>query len=151
SQPPFASPGAEITYLIRVINPTNQTFRNIVVNDQMPDAIEILGAEASSGTVQVNGQAVNFQQAQIAPQERIVITIRGRLREGQTAPEVFNRACLTTRENPSPRCASSGFFRARALPTTGEGSRSHLWLIASVMIGLILVSGVYLRTRKMNN
>lgn len=151
SQPPFAAPGAQITYLIRVINPTNQIFRNITVTDQMPDAIEILSAEASSGTVRLNGQAINFQQAQIAPQERIVITITGRLREGQSAPEVFNRACLTTSQDPSPSCASSGFFRARALPTTGENQNSLIRWIVVTLFGLSFVGGVYAYRRKMNS
>lgn len=139
SQPPFASPGSPITYVIRIINPTTRAFSGITMRDQMPAGVQIDSAEASSGSVSVSGQNITFTQASLAPGDRITITIRGLLLEveGDAAQQLINRACMTTASNSTPRCAVSGFIRASQLPGTGESPVALHWLIVfSGVVGL---------------
>lgn len=141
SQPPFVAPGDTLTYTIRIINPTNRVFSGILMTDTMPDAVRILSAEASSGSVTVNGQNIRFTQASLAAGGRVTITVAAELLEGETLPQVINRACLTTSTNPTPRCAVAGFVRAAQLPGTGETPSSATWLL--LFGGLATLTGLF--------
>lgn len=142
SQPPFAAPGDSLTYTIRVINPTNRVFSGIVVTDIMPDAVRVVSAEASAGSVTVNGQNLRFTLASLAAGQRVTITVLAELLEGEALPQVINRACLTTSTNPTPRCAVAGFLRANQLPGTGETPPAATWLL--LFGGLATLTGVYI-------
>lgn len=149
SQPPFVAPGDTLTYTIRIINPTNRPFSGIVMTDTMPEAIRILSAEASSGSVTVSGQNIRFTQATLAAAGRVTITVEAELLEGETLPQVINRACLTTSVNSTPRCAVAGFVRAAQLPGTGETPSAATWLLLfgsfATMTGLF---GIYRLLRR---
>lgn len=149
-RPPFAQPGAQITYTLRVINPTTSPVSNIRVRDQMPDGITIESVTATSGTVGVIGQNVSFSQGSLAAGGRITITIVTTLDEEAQGVEITNEACLTSSANPDPSCAEFGFFRARQLPATGE-SRMDMMIIAGAAIAslglLVMISAMVLRRR----
>jgi uncharacterized repeat protein (TIGR01451 family)/CSLREA domain-containing protein len=141
SEPPFAAPGDNVTYTIRVINPTTRSIDSAVVSDVMPLAVQIISAESTSGTVEISGQNLTFRQASLAPGERVSITINARLSAASTSPEIVNRACLVTASSPTPRCAAAGFVRAATLPATGETRDVRpIWIMAGVIIALMTVA-----------
>ncbi len=119
-QPPVAGPGAEVTYTIRIINPTDLTAENLVVEDDMPESIEILDSNSTSGNLTISGQQVRLTQDTLAPGERITITLNTRVRDDELFDSISNEACLTSSSNPAPRCAEMSFLRIEALPGTGE-------------------------------
>lgn len=119
-EPPFAEPGQVISYTLRVINPTGQSASNIRVADQMPQGVTIESASATSGNVTFSGQDITFTQATLAAGARVTITVSTVLAEETEAIEIVNEACLTSSLNEVPSCAEFGFFRASALPATGE-------------------------------
>ena len=136
-EPPIAGPGETITYTIRVINPTSSAVSNIRVQDTMPDAMTILSADSTSGTVTITGQDVAFRQARLEAGGRITITIEAQVREDGIFSEIINRACLTSNQNSDPSCAEMSFLRASELPSTGETPyyrRYVIWLMAAVAI-----------------
>jgi uncharacterized repeat protein (TIGR01451 family) len=128
--PPVAGPGTEVTYTIRVINPTDAAVSNLRVRDTMPDPIEIISFSADSGTLRVQGQQVIFTQSSLEPGGRITITLQTRVREGGFN-EIINEACLTSSDNDTPSCAQMSFLRASTIPATGE---TPLW--RSIMLAL---------------
>ena len=149
-QPPVAAPGEIVTYTLRVINPTDDIVTDVFVQDVMPDALEILSAEASSGTVEIDGQNVNFTQSTLNAGERITITLETRVLETEIFESIINRACLTSSDNSSPSCAQMSFLRAGELPSTGETPRYRLLMMigAIVLVGGLGVAGWLLFSEK---
>lgn len=141
SQPPFAAPGDDINYTIRIINPTGNAISNVRVTDTMPDSVEIVNTTSTGGTIQVNGQNISFSQNSLEAGGRITITIQGRLGQDLTENEVINRACVTSSANETARCAQAGFVRALSLPTTGESQRGQVMFIigVGVVLGAVLL------------
>lgn len=139
--PPVAGPGTDVTYTIRVINPTTDTARSLVVEDDMPVSLEVLSAESTSGSVRVNGQLVRFTQGALAPGRQITIIVQTRVREDGDFNNIINEACLTSSSNPSPSCAQMQFLRASALPATGEAPTlaQRITRIALPLAALLIV------------
>jgi uncharacterized repeat protein (TIGR01451 family) len=77
---PRPSPGATVVFTIRVQNVGDTPARNVVVQDNMPGAFEILDVATTAGTATVSGPAVRVDIPQIDPGATVVITIRARLR-----------------------------------------------------------------------
>ncbi len=145
-QPPVAAPGELVTYTIRIINPTNSAVTDVVVEDVMPEAMEILSVDSTAGNVTVNGQNVTFTQSSLVSNGRTTITIETRVREDEVFAEIINNACLTSSGNSDPSCASMSFLRASQLPSTGETPRYRQWVLFVLMaIGgsVLLLGGVY--------
>lgn len=147
-QPPIAGPGDIVTYTIRVINPTDRVINRIRVEDVLPDAVEIIEAEASSGMLITSGRFLAFNQVTLEPGGRITITIVTRVREDGQFNEIINEACLISFANASERCARMQFLRASQLPDTGEVSvindRLHIaWRIGILAVGVGLLTLLY--------
>lgn len=141
--PPVAAPGEEVTYTIRIINPTDETARNVRVTDTMPAGLTILSAEASPGTVSVTGQNIEYGLASLGAGQRAVITLQTRVRSDQIYQEIINEACLTSTLNETPRCARMGFLRAGELPGTGETpALAFLLRYWGVALGTLGAAGV---------
>ncbi len=145
--PPVAGPGTEVAYIIRVINPTSTVAQNVRVEDVMPDAVEILGAESSSGSLSIDGQNITFTQSQLAVGGRITITLFTRIKEEGDFSQIINRACLTSTSNVSPSCAEMGFTRVSILPGTGEAPFNY-WIVRVLVPILLASSAVILWCRR---
>lgn len=143
-QPPIAGPGDEVTYTLRIINPTGETVRRIRVEDRLPQAVEIIDATATSGTVRTSGNFVVFTQASLGPGERIIVVIRTRVRDDGQFNQIINEACLTSLANAGERCAQMQFLRATQLPETGETPfyRQGLGALLLIIGGFVVIGAV---------
>jgi uncharacterized repeat protein (TIGR01451 family) len=140
-QPPVAAPGSEIIYTIRVINPTNVSAFDVVIEDKMPAGIEILSAESSDGTVQINGQNVELALDELVAFGRVTIRLTTRVRDDKFFQTIDNTACVSSSLNATPRCATMSFLAAGELPNTGESP----FILVALRWGLVLLlSGLML-------
>ncbi|MBZ0303564.1 MAG: DUF11 domain-containing protein, partial [Anaerolineae bacterium] len=146
-EPPVAGPGTVVTYTLRVINPTEATARQIQVQDRMPEALEILSANATSGVVEVRGQSILFTQAEMNAGGRVTLTVVTRVREGDGFDQIINRACLTSLSNRTPSCAQMRFLRASEIPSTGE-SPLRPWLLTGIAALIMKAVAVVIRRRR---
>lgn len=134
--PPVAEPGSEITYTIRVINPTLESALDMIIQDQMPDAIEILDGNATAGDLTIDGQDITLELDELGAGGRVIITLNTRVREDQVFNQIVNIACVTSSSNPAPRCAQMSFLAVGQLPATGEIATTTLWLRWLTVLGL---------------
>ncbi|MBL1134570.1 MAG: DUF11 domain-containing protein [Chloroflexi bacterium] len=148
--PGFVEPGAAIVWTIRVINPTNRVASNVQVVDVIPAEFEILAATSTQGTISRQGQQVTLRLAVLEPVDALTITIQTRLVTEVENPVIPNRACLTTREYPTQRCAEMNLLRVRTLPATGESwwGQWRLTLLIAILIGLLSATLLCWRLRR---
>ncbi|HEX6292765.1 MAG TPA: DUF11 domain-containing protein [Herpetosiphonaceae bacterium] len=83
---PRPRPGETVVFTIRVQNVGDTTARDVIVQDNMPGAFEILDVTTSAGTATVRGPTVRVEIPQIDPGATVVITIRARLRPDARGP-----------------------------------------------------------------
>ncbi len=148
--PGFVEPGAEIVWTIQVINPTNRVASNVQVVDVIPAEFEILAATSTQGAISRQGQQVTLRLAVLEPVDALTITIQTRLVAEVENPVIPNRACLTTREYPTQRCAEINLLRVRTLPATGESwwGQWRLTLLVATLIGLLSATLLCWRLRR---
>jgi uncharacterized repeat protein (TIGR01451 family) len=135
-QPPFALPGAAVTWTITVTNPGNVPATNIVVNDSLPAEIEILSASASAGNLTVNGQNVHLTLASLAPGGRVTVTVQARVRNNVQVPFIITNLASLTADGMDPASAEAQLLSVKNLPSTGE-SPLAVWRLPL----LLLVTG----------
>jgi hypothetical protein len=140
-QPPVAAPGSEIIYTIRVINPTTESAFDMIIEDKMPEGIEIISGESTEGTLQINGQNVELRLDELVAGGRVTIRLTTRVRNDKFFQTIDNTACVSSSLNASPRCATMSFLAAGELPNTGES----LLIVDILRWGLVLLlSGLML-------
>ena len=153
--PAIVEPGAEIVWTIQVINPTNRVASNIQVVDVIPAEFEILAASSTQGTISRQGQQITLRLAVLEPVDALTITIRTRLNSEVENPVIPNRACLTTREFPTQRCAEINLLRVQTLPATGESywGQWRMTLFIATLIGIIcgVLLGWRLKRRRLGS
>jgi hypothetical protein len=145
-------PGMELTYTLRIINPTNQTASNVSVNDTVPNTNIIISVSSTSGTASFSGQEVTFNQGSLAAGGSITITILTRVRTDANLDHIINTACLISSLNTdSTSCATMGFSRVEALPGTGESPiyRQILLLVSATLLLLGFASATWYLRRQL--
>lgn len=145
--PPVAPPGAEITYTIRVINPTADSAFDMVIEDNMPDIIEILDASATAGELEIAGQNIQLSLLELEAGERVTLTINARVSdEDEVVEAIINEACVTSSSNPSPNCAIMSFLAVEILPNTGQISLYSLLMRWGLVLGFsfLMLMGIAL-------
>ena len=151
--PPVAPPGSDITYTIRVINPTSDSAFDMVIEDNMPDIIDILDASATAGEIEITGQNIQLSLAELEAGERVTLTINARVSDDEDAVEaIINEACVTSSSNPAPNCAIMSFLAVGVLPNTGQISLYGLFVRWGVVLGfsalmLVGIALLYLRLK----
>lgn len=142
---PFAVPGDEVVWTITISNPAAIPLTNIVVQDSLASALELLSATASAGTVTTSGQNITYTQASLAPGASATITIRARVRANAAVPFVItNAASMDFDGSPTLRVSSASIASVRSLPTTGETPwwRLPLLLLLAAGFGMAGTLGV---------
>jgi uncharacterized repeat protein (TIGR01451 family)/LPXTG-motif cell wall-anchored protein len=140
ANPPFAMPGATVTWTIMVSNPGSVPVTNIVVVDDVPAEVEIQNVTSTAGTVTSNGQVVTFTIGALNPGESVTIVIETRVRDDVNVPFIItNRASITNAENPTPRQSEATVTSVSSLPETGE----TLWVAPLFgLLALIALAGM---------
>lgn len=146
--PDLGLPGQQVQYTIVITNPTSAPLTDVYMTDRVPAELRVIGARASSGTVTVDGQQVQFTQAVLAPGEQVTIWVQAQVRDevdGETSgPVVVNTACLD-----GGLCASAPLALVTRLPRTGETPWWRGGVLAGGAAGLMfLVVGVGLVARR---
>lgn len=106
-----------------------------MINDTLPEVLEIRAVAASIGTPTIDGQTVRLKLAQIAAPQTVTITVTARMRENMRAGLVVNNACLTA-DGGVAQCASAQVLQVSELPQTGQSPWS-VWRRA--LLGLLAV------------
>jgi uncharacterized repeat protein (TIGR01451 family)/LPXTG-motif cell wall-anchored protein len=168
---PRPRPGETVVFTIRVQNIGDQPTRNVVVQDVMPSAFEVLDATSSAGTVSVRGPTVRVEIPQIDPGASVVVTIRARLRpdargrlvntvivrennaevgeqRAEAILEIADEAGEDGQSDTSPDAPGTGAQGPRgSLGNTGADSSTQWWLL---LLGLMLMaagSAIFWRSR----
>jgi uncharacterized repeat protein (TIGR01451 family) len=142
-EPPFALPGDTIVWSITVTNPGDEPLTNIIAEDRLPDALEILSISASSGTVTRFGQLVRLTQSVLGPHQSATVEITARVSESAPIPFIIrNLSCVLTNELSDPACSQSSVISVTSLPITGESQWSK-WRLPVFVGGIALMSLIF--------
>lgn len=140
--PPFALPGQSVTFTVTVTNPSTVAATNVVVNDPIPNELEILSASATGGSTNVSGQNVTLTIPTLSPGATVTLTIQTRVRPGVATPfSITNVASLN-----NGKTASATLLSVASLPATGETPWWRDWLMA--LAALAIGGGLLYRLRK---
>lgn len=138
ASPAFIQPNGEVTWAIRLLNPSTSPVTDIVITDALPSQLEVISATSTVGrpTISAEGQ-ISLRVARLNPIDALTITVRTRLRpEYAPSPVVSNNACLRTAQQPQPFCVKAPVFRIDRLPLTGESPWENGRWITFGIVGL---------------
>ena len=117
-QPLLALPGEPLTWTITVRNSSTIEANNVVVTDNIPDALDYVSNNPSAGTATVSGQTVTWTIGQLLPgqpqQIEIVTAVTNRVDSALT-----NIATVDA-DSIDPRDAAAEVGYVAALADTGE-------------------------------
>ncbi len=91
-----SQPGATNTYTLIVRNTSDVTARDVLIVDDVPAALEVIGLQSTKGDVVVAGQRVTAFPSVLNPGEEVSVMIDVRLRVATVAGEIVNIATVTT-------------------------------------------------------
>lgn len=141
AQSALALPGQVVIFTITITNPTGAPLTNVEMTDAVPAALAVLSATASSGSVTIDGQRVQFAQPTLNPGETATVTLETRVNAQPDALTIVNTACLN-----DGLCSSVGLETITRLPRTGETPWWRLVMLAAVLAaGCSLCGMVVLR------
>ncbi|MBZ0282594.1 MAG: DUF11 domain-containing protein [Anaerolineae bacterium] len=140
ANPPFALPGENVTFTVTVTNPSAVPAANVVVNDPIPNELEVLSASATGGSTSVSGQTVTLTIPTLNPGATVMLTIQTRVRANVATPfTIINVASLNNGKTASASVVSVG-----RLPATGETPWWRDWLVA---LTLLSITTLFIRTK----
>jgi LPXTG-site transpeptidase (sortase) family protein len=124
AEPAAAFPNQDITFTITITNGSTANMGNISFVDAVPDAFTVVSASTTRGASIVSGQLITASTGQLAPGERVTLTIVTTVAPDVSIPSLWtNEACANV-EGRDPVCASVEVgvgTDAAILPTTGFG------------------------------
>lgn len=141
--PPVASVGDTVTYLIAVTNLGGQVASGVVVDDTLPAFLSLVDATATRGNVVTSGRSVRVEIGDLAPGETVEVRVRATLVSAATPPDNRNLATVmssTPDTNPGNNQASvpvDTLATPATLPNTGGEDRLPL---LATLLGLALVA-----------
>jgi uncharacterized repeat protein (TIGR01451 family) len=144
-----ALPGEHVQYTLMVRNRGPQTAHDVIVTDDVPDALEVIDLWASKGAVVLQGQRVIAYPATMEPGEVVSIGITARVRVDAPAGRVPNTGHITTSsvgdppdDNTSTAIITIG-VRPPELPRTAAARLPFMPLLALAIV--LLAAGGLLR------
>lgn len=147
ASPPIASAGDEVTFSIVLRNTGSQAFDVFNLEDTLPEAFEILDAQASAGAPRIVGQQVHFSLNALGPGAMLTLTVRARIRAGVNTPALVTEACAGA-ANLAATCAQATVLSVSRLPATGQTPLWRTPLLRAGIVGLMaLVAGMILLRR----
>lgn len=142
-------PGEPITWVIVVENTGTVAGTDLVLTNRLRDELEIDAVFAESGEVAVSEQMVVYTLPQLAPGERVEVTVYSLVRRGPANGKLQNQAVVVASgpSGPVSRTAMAEIFVPSGLPPTGYPPAGEvpgedaipfgvLALLAAVSVGL---------------
>jgi len=108
--PGVVSVDQDVTWTIRVTNIGTSTVNDETIFDDIPDGLEILSTNPSTGSITVSGQTVRWFIPTLAPGETVRATIQTRVTANITGQVVINEV----------RGETAQIIIVTTLPNTGE-------------------------------
>jgi uncharacterized repeat protein (TIGR01451 family) len=127
--------GSELTWTIRVVNPTARSLSNVIVVDELPDDLAFVSADRDYQ--RLNDGSIRFQIGRLEGYESASIRITTRLLSD--AGMVINRVCLDYRRLDDQLCNSAQAFNISNLPLTGESPFSIWRIVFAGLAGLAIL------------
>jgi len=112
--PSVANVGDEVVYTLTLRNVGSALATEVTIDDPLPAFLSLIGANASSGTVQLDGNRVQVTIPVVAPGEQVVVSIQARLLAEPLPPE--NRNVATARTSSVEITTDNNTSSATILP-----------------------------------
>jgi uncharacterized repeat protein (TIGR01451 family) len=112
--PSVANVGDEVVYTLTLRNVGSAPATEVTIDDPLPAFLSLIGANASSGTVQLDGNRVQVTIPVVAPGEQVVVSIQARLLAEPLPPE--NRNVATARTSSVEITTDNNTSSATILP-----------------------------------
>lgn len=156
--------GDILDFTITVGNRGSVVARDVVVTDNIPSYLDILGVTTTRGTPSIEGQMVSVAIGSVAPGELVVIHIQTRINALAQPGVGYNTATVVSREdsNPnnntstitfiiivdSPPPAPTPLVVPPELPRTGAPNEGNGSLPLLLVLGVLMVAvGLAIRRR----
>ena len=140
AEPTEAKPGGEVAFTLYVINNGNVGAVGVVVTDDVPAYLEIVGVTTTQGEITIDGQRVTVQVGTIGPAYEVTIVIRTRVRPETPAPLTVENVAILSCPNCHDRWARTLVdITGPDLPVTG--GLGTWWMVAACLgTGLVGLS-----------
>jgi uncharacterized repeat protein (TIGR01451 family) len=144
--PAVALPGDEVTFTIEVTNRGQAAAVDVVVTDDVPAYLEILGVTTTQGTAYAQGQKVVVEVGTVGQDFVVRIVIRTRVRPDTPAPVEMENVAVLRSPNAGELWTSPVIIRVPALmPETGYSTT--FWAILVMAGALLIALGIVWRER----
>jgi uncharacterized repeat protein (TIGR01451 family) len=114
--------GDPVDFTLTVTNIGDTPAEAVVVNDQIPDSLDIVNVTSSRGAVVIDGRTIRVDIGQVAPGEVITIGITTRVNTQAQPPLIINTATITTTsstDNPNNNSSTVSVTLLINQPTPG--------------------------------
>jgi len=140
ADPTEAKPGQEVAFSLHVVNRGNIAAVDVVVTDDIPAYLEILGVTTTQGAATIDGQRVTVHVGTMGPGFEVTIVIRTRVRPETPAPLTVENVAILSCPNCHDRWARAEVeITGPDLPVTG--GLSTWWMVAACLgTGLVGLS-----------
>ncbi|MBZ0282146.1 MAG: DUF11 domain-containing protein, partial [Anaerolineae bacterium] len=137
--PPFAGPGDTVTWTLTATGTGAVPSTNIVINDTLPVELIYVSHSASTGSVSVSGQSINWTIPVLNPGTNATLTITTRIRPDVAVPFSITNVASG---------ASASVLSVSRLPATGESFWSFVQPLVIMLVVAVGVAFIVIRRRK---
>jgi len=131
--PSVANVGDEVVYTLTLRNVGSTPATEVTIDDPLPAFLSLIGANASSGTVQLDGNRVQVTIPVVAPGEQVVVSIQARLLAEPLPPE--NRNVATARTSSVEITTDNNTSSATILPVRPDLALTKLVAPSVAQVG----------------
>jgi uncharacterized repeat protein (TIGR01451 family) len=149
-QPTTAPVGTPVTFTIVVSNIGSSDAHDVVIEDMVPEPLEIVRAAVTRGNVRVTGQTVEATVGILSPGEVVTLTVVANVRP--TAPpsvSIRNIVHVRYREGPELAAAAAVMPVMMNLPRSGAAADPLPWAEAGLVILLAVSLGAWRAGRRL--
>lgn len=92
------SPGATAVFTMVVTNASPAPLNNVVVNDTIPDQLQVISASSTKGSATTSGQQVTVDLGTLAPEESVTITVTVKVKDGTADGPITNKVTAQAKD-----------------------------------------------------
>jgi uncharacterized repeat protein (TIGR01451 family) len=148
ANPPFALPGDPVTWTIVIENVSGAALTDIIVEDEVPNLLEVRSVTSSQGTASFANGRVTLTQGILAPGEQVTLTITTRVRPTAGVPfSVTNVASGRLASSSDVAYAEATVISVSQLPNTGETPlfNRNILILSLTLVTTLLTFGLSIR------